>query len=109
MRPPLPDTPIFGRESNLAHALELLGQPLTRLLTLTGAGGTGKSRLAVELAHEVGGAYTNLWFVDLTTIGDANAVPSAIAQAAGVQEGGSKPLGSILQELLADQPSLVLL
>jgi len=50
-----------------------------------------------------------VWFVDLATVREAQLVPSAIAQAIGVQDSGSKPLRAIFQEVLAGQASLILL
>jgi predicted ATPase/DNA-binding CsgD family transcriptional regulator len=87
----------------------LLAQDRTRLLTLTGPGGSGKSRLALELALEVGPEYGNVWFVDLTAVREYRLVPGAIAQALGVKEGGGQPLTPVLQEVLSEQPSLILL
>ena len=69
--PPVPTTPLIGRAAAMADLRGLLAQQRTRLLTLTGPGGTGKSRLALELAYEIGSAYRNLWFVDLTTVRDS--------------------------------------
>src|ERR1700737_4717869 len=66
--PPVPTTPLFGRVAAMADLRGLLAQNRTRLLTLTGPGGTGKTRLALELAYEIGPAYGNTWFVDLTTV-----------------------------------------
>src|ERR1700687_3950183 len=82
--PPRPGTPLFGRETALAEVRELLARQQTQLLTLIGAGGTGKSRLALELAYEIGADYTNVWFVDLANVREAQLVPSAIAQAISV-------------------------
>jgi predicted ATPase len=107
--PPVPAAPLFGRQSELADLRDLVAQPRTRLITLTGPGGTGKSRLSLELAFEVSSAFGSEWFVDLTTVREAQLVPSAIAQAIGVQEGGSQPLRGILKKVLAGQTSLMLL
>jgi predicted ATPase/DNA-binding CsgD family transcriptional regulator len=93
----------------MADLRELLAQPRTRLITLTGPGGTGKTRLSLELAYEASSAFSRQWFVDLTTIREAQLVPSAIALAVGVQEGGSEPLRGIFQKVLAGQTSLMLL
>jgi predicted ATPase/DNA-binding CsgD family transcriptional regulator len=100
---------LIGRAAALADLRALLTQKRTRLLTLTGPGGTGKSRLALELAYEIGPAHRNLWFVDLTTIRDPELVPGAIARAVGVQETGTRPLATTLQEMLSAQPGLILL
>jgi non-specific serine/threonine protein kinase len=106
---PVPTTPLIGRAAAIADLRALLAQQRTRLLTLTGPGGTGKSRLALELAYEIGSTYENLWFVDLTTIRESKLVPGAIARAVGVQETGNRPLATTLQEILSTKPGLILL
>ena len=60
---------------------------MTRLLTLTGAGGCGKTRLALEVARDLVGAYPDgVWLVDLAPLSEAELVPQAVAQALGVRE-----------------------
>jgi non-specific serine/threonine protein kinase len=81
------------------HAL--IEQDRARLVTLTGAGGSGKTRLAVELASELSSRFDRAWFVDLSLISGADLVPSAVAQAIGVQEGGSRELVAIVREMLS--------
>lgn len=89
---PLAVTSLIGRERQLEEARLLLGK--TRLLTLTGPGGTGKTRLALELASSVRDAYADgVWFVPLGEISDAALVPSSIAHALGVRDLGTAPLG----------------
>jgi len=107
--PPVPTTPLIGRAAAMADLRALVAQKRTRLLTLTGPGGTGKSRLALELAYEIGSAYGNLWFVDLTTIHGSELVAGAIAFTVGVQETGTRPLETTLEEILSAQPGLILL
>jgi predicted ATPase len=78
---PVPLTPLVGREREIAELLELLGA--TRLLTLTGAGGSGKTRLALELVTRRAGA--TAW-VELAGVPDAALLPQQIARALGVPE-----------------------
>src|SRR5215212_4306788 len=60
---------------------------MTRLLTLTGAGGCGKTRLALEVARDLVGAYPEgVWLVDLAPLSEAELVPQAVAQTVGVRE-----------------------
>ncbi|HEV7663899.1 MAG TPA: tetratricopeptide repeat protein [Chloroflexota bacterium] len=103
-------TPLFGREDDLAVVTRLISNDGVRLLTLTGAGGTGKTRLAcaaaVRLAADFG---DGVCFVDLSAVEDAALVPAGVAQAIGVQESGSEPLEAILGEVLGDRAILLVL
>jgi predicted ATPase/DNA-binding CsgD family transcriptional regulator len=106
---PLPTSPLIGRETELVALRAILTQNRSRLLTLTGPGGAGKSRLAVELAYDIGSAYRNVWFVDLTTIREPAQVPGAIAHAVGVHDSGTRPLAERVREALSGEPGLMLL
>jgi predicted ATPase/class 3 adenylate cyclase len=82
---PAETSTFVGREDELAQAQELLAG--TRLLTLTGPGGTGKTRLAVQLARKVADDYADgVAFVGLAAISDPRLVPSTIRQALGLAE-----------------------
>jgi DNA-binding SARP family transcriptional activator len=101
-------TSFVGREQELAELEQLL--PEARLLTLTGVGGVGKTRLALELAVRVvedfeGGA----WFVDLSGIADAALMPQQIAQVLGLRESSDLPLVELLRNHLrkSDVPLLL--
>ena len=98
---PFPATPLLGRASEMATLHGLLENDGTRLITLSGAGGSGKSRLAIELATELEARFDHTWFVDLSVIGSPDLVPSAIAGAIGVQEGGSRDVVAIVREMLS--------
>ena len=96
----------IGRERELAEIKQLL--PRTRLLTLTGTGGIGKTRLALQAASEVRDAYRDgAWFVDLAPLADPGLVPSALAQVLGVKESVGQSLVKTLIDHL--QPLEVLL
>jgi predicted ATPase/DNA-binding SARP family transcriptional activator len=85
---PAPVTSFVGRQAELAAAEQLLRS--SRLVTLTGPGGTGKTRLAVEVARTVRGSFPDgAWLVELEAVTDPAAVPAALAGAFGVGESSS--------------------
>jgi predicted ATPase len=87
---PRPATPLIGREEQLAELSALLAGGETRLLTLVGPGGVGKTRLALELAARCAARYEHgAVFVPLAPIADADLVPSTVARALGLREAGS--------------------
>jgi predicted ATPase/class 3 adenylate cyclase len=83
---PVQLTSFVGRESELEEVSALLGR--TRLLTITGAGGCGKTRLAIQLGAEIVDAFPGgVFLTDLAPLTDAAAVPQAVADAVGVPQG----------------------
>jgi predicted ATPase/class 3 adenylate cyclase len=101
-------TSFLGRESELTELGQLLDE--ARLVTLTGPGGTGKTRLATQVAAERLGRYGDgAFFVDLAPIADASLVASAIASSAGIREATDKPLPATLAEELRDRELLLVL
>ena len=105
---PVPLTSFMGREREVADVVSLLGA--ARLLTLTGAGGTGKTRLALAVAERILPNYPNgVFFIDLSPITEAGLVASGIAQTLGVRESEGQPLADTLRAYLRGKRSLLVL
>jgi len=107
--PPQP-TPFVGREEELEHLARLLADPACRLLTLTGPGGIGKTRLALQAAERSGGQFLHgVHFVPLTALPSALFLPSAILRVLEVSpRGGVDPKASLLGYLRDKEMLLVL-
>ncbi len=107
---PAPATPLLGRERELAEASALLRRPGLRLLTLTGAGGSGKTRVGLAVAEALLEEFpAGVWFVPLAAVADPGFVPAAIAAALGVREAPGTPLSETLAAYLREKPLLLLL
>jgi len=106
---PMLVTSFVGRERDLAEALRLLER--TRVLTLTGPGGTGKTRLALQIGAELGAAFRHgVFFVDLAPVSDAEVVPSRILDSLGLQApAGSGSVTDAVRHHLATLEVLLLL
>jgi predicted ATPase/DNA-binding CsgD family transcriptional regulator len=105
---PLEVTSFVGREREIAAIRRLL--PATRLLTLTGAGGCGKTRLALRVAVELAGAYPDgLWLVELAPLTDPALVPRTVAAVVTVPETPGRPVTDGLIAWLRPRTTLLLL
>ncbi len=92
-----PPTPLLGREHAVAAIVDLLEQGGMRLLTLTGPGGVGKTRLALAVAAHLGDLYADgVAFVDLTALRDPGLVVSTMAKALGLREEGDQSTRSLV-------------
>jgi len=106
---PAPETPLVGRAAELAELMALL-RGGSRLVTLTGAGGVGKTRLALRAAHDLAEAFRDgVYFVDLAHLTGAELVPEAIAGALGLGTQRDEPAAAALQGFLASRQVLLLL
>ena len=101
---PVQPTPFIGRERELGDLVASVREH--RLVTLTGFGGMGKTRLALQAAAELAGDATigDVWFVDLTAITDPDLVPARVAEAASVRH-DDDPLGALVAAY-AESPAL---
>ena len=107
---PTQPTPLIGREEELAQTADLLRADETRVLTLTGAGGTGKTRLALQLAADMLDEFPEgVFVVELVAIREPSLVLPTIAQALAVRELPGLPLDQTLVEHLRDRRLLLLL
>ncbi len=107
---PLPLSRLIGRERELAMIDGLLTQTNARLVTLTGPGGAGKTRLAQELAATLNHSFADgVMFVDLATVRDPGLVTKAIATALSLREGGSQSVADQLVAYVRERAILLVL
>ena len=107
---PLQLTQLIGREKEVAQVQQLLSRKDIRLVTLTGPGGTGKTRLGLQVAAELSEAFPDgVYFVNLAPIADPEVVVPTIAQILGVKEIAEQPLLDLLKAFLREKHLLLLL
>ena len=107
---PVPTTAMVGRELELAEIVELLQREDRPLLTLSGPGGTGKTRLAIQSAAEASESYADgVWWVSLAPLRDAHLLVSSLADALQVEEQPGRDLAKSLAERLDGKRALLLL
>jgi predicted ATPase/class 3 adenylate cyclase len=107
---PLQPTPLVGREREVGEIAQRLRSEEVRLLTLTGPGGTGKTRLALQAGADLLEEFEDgVFFVALATITDPELVPSTIAGPLGVKESAGQPLIETLKNYLQEKQMLLVL
>jgi predicted ATPase len=107
---PVQSTPLIGREKELADALPLVLREDTRVLTLTGPGGTGKTALGLEVARNLLGSFRDgVFFVSLAPITDPSLLLSTLATTFAVKEEGGRPLIESLKNFLREKRLLLVL
>ncbi|HEY0601597.1 MAG TPA: tetratricopeptide repeat protein [Herpetosiphonaceae bacterium] len=107
---PPQSAPLLGREQELAELRALLARPGVRLVTLTGPGGTGKTRLSLQLGADLLHDFADgVFLLELAPIRDPALVASTIAHTLGVKETGAAPLIEGLQAFLRDKQMLLIL
>ncbi len=104
----MPLTSFIGREREIEEVMRLLST--TRLLTLTGAGGIGKTRLAIQAASQLARSYpAGVWWVELAPLADGKLLPQVVAQVLGVRESPEQPLIESLKDFLHEKQAMLVL
>jgi predicted ATPase/DNA-binding XRE family transcriptional regulator len=107
---PVPPTQLVGRERELQDIKTILSEPEIRLLTLTGIGGVGKTRLAIQAAREATGLFPDgVAFVSLAHLADTGLLVSTVARSLGVREATGQIPREALQAHLRDKRLLLIL
>jgi hypothetical protein len=107
---PLQPTPLVGREREVSEVCDLLRGEATRLLTLTGPGGIGKTRLALQAAADLLDDFPDgTFFAPLATLSEAELLIPAVAETLGVRETAEQPLDESLKDYLHERRLLLVL
>ncbi|NNF26206.1 MAG: adenylate/guanylate cyclase domain-containing protein, partial [Gemmatimonadetes bacterium] len=107
---PVPDQPLIGREKEVEAIGTVLREPGTRIVTLTGPGGTGKTRLALAVGLDVGPSFEDgVCFAPLASIGDPALVIETVAKQLGVPENPGRPAMDVIREGLDNRRVLLVL
>ena len=103
-------TKFIGRDDEIQALSDLIAQPDVRLVTLTGPGGTGKTRLSIETGRTLQQSFAHgVFFVDLAPIRDPALFATTAAHAVGIREGGSRPPMDNLKDYLSNRQVLLLM
>jgi predicted ATPase/class 3 adenylate cyclase len=106
---PVPATPFLGRQSEVREVVDLVTRGDVRLVTLTGPGGTGKTRLALQAVADAADTFPDgLWWVPLAPLRDPAVVPATTANALGVAEQAGREVGDVVAAATAGKQLLLL-
>jgi len=106
----IPRTSLIGREQQMAEAMALLLRPAVRLLTFTGPGGAGKTRLALAVAAAIADQFTaGVQFVSLASIRHPDLVATALADALGIQKVANRTISQLIGDRLQNSGPFLLL
>src|SRR5262249_46177962 len=109
-RVPAQPVSLIGRQVELEAIRTLLLRPNVRLVTLSGPGGVGKTRLALAVAEDMADRFDQgVTFVDLSSLREARKVLPAVARALALYEGGARPVRDLLERAIADRELLLVL
>lgn len=107
---PVQTTPLIGRRAQVEGVTALLRRPDVRLVTLTGVGGTGKTRLALQVAAEIADAYEHgAFFVDLAQVTEPDGIAPAIIAALGIAAASREDPQAVVERYVAERHLLLLL
>jgi predicted ATPase len=105
---PIPVSSFIGRKGETAEIKQVLASH--RLVTLTGAGGSGKTRLAIQVATDLVDKYRDgVWWVELAPLMDESSVPHVVARTLGVREAATQPLDDTIAEYISARQMLLIL
>ncbi len=107
---PVPMTPLIGRTQEVQDICGLLLEPNIRLVTLTGAGGMGKTHLSIQVASEINKQFIDgCWFISLAALEEADQLIPTIARSLGIKESRHQTFSETLLNYLADRDMLIVL